>query len=301
MYDPIGYKYNKNDLTGPRKEGRNIVKDIGDQGKQYDPAVDPSVVDTKEEGSGLGLIKKVDGKYRNELTDKINMTPYGWRNDTIEDNNTKDFVKFKFRDITNNKYIVFRAILSGISDSITPEWGDMRYIGRPEKVYVYQGADRAVSFTFDVYPKTKQELPVLWEKLNYLVGLCYPSYFDNRMVAPFIELTIGDMFNRTPGFLSSLTLDVDDNSTWEIDEGLQFPKHITCNCSFTYVGKYIHHQKGKHYEIGWLPDGSTAAPEGTSDLGFDNWPKRQQSTWDMSKKEGIFAEIQPEKTMKKST
>jgi len=74
------------------------------------------------------------------------------------------------------------------------------------------------------------------------------------MVAPFIELTLGDMFNRTPGFLDSLSVDVDDTSTWEMENGLQFPKHITCGCSFTYVGKYLPSSLGKHYELGWLKD-----------------------------------------------
>jgi hypothetical protein len=108
------------------------------------------------------------------------------------------------------------------------------------------------------------------------------------------------MFNRTPGFLSSLTLDVDDNYTWEIDEGLQFPKHITCNCSFTYVGKYIHHQKGKHYEIGWLPDGRSVTPDfvtqttGGEGEGLD-WPTRNHGGWNLNKKGGLFGEIQTEK------
>ena len=74
------------------------------------------------------------------------------------------------------------------------------------------------------------------------------------MIAPFIELTLGDMFNRTPGFLDSLSVTVDDVSTWEIEDGLQFPKHITCNCSFTYVGKYLPSSLGKHYELPWLDD-----------------------------------------------
>ena len=110
---------------------------------------------------------------------------------------------------------------------------------------------------------------MLLEKLNYLVGLCYPSFTpDNRMIAPFIELTLGDMFKKTPGFLDSLSVDVDDNSTWEIEDGLQFPKHITCACSFTYIGKYMPSTLGKHYELDWLKDtgwskvGSTVS-EGT--------------------------------------
>ena len=73
--------------------------------------------------------------------------------------------------IVDSKFIIFRAILEGISDSVTPDYAEERYIGRPDKVYVYQGAERNISFTFSIYPKTKQEMPVLMEKLNYLVGL----------------------------------------------------------------------------------------------------------------------------------
>jgi hypothetical protein len=49
-------------------------------------------------------------------------------------------------------------------------------------------------------------------------------------------------------------VNIDDTSTWEIDEGLQFPKHITCDCGFTYVGKYLPSTLGKHYELNWLDD-----------------------------------------------
>jgi hypothetical protein len=55
-------------------------------------------------------------------------------------------------------------------------------------------------------------------------------------------------------------------------EGLQFPKHITCGCSFTYVGKYLPSTLGKHYELGWLEDkgwsseGSKMVTKGTFEL-----------------------------------
>ena len=134
-----------------------------------------------------------------------------------------DFIPFRFKDVTNDKYLVFRAILSGITDTVTPEYTSERYVGRPEKAYVYQGTDREISFTFDIYPKSKDELIILWDKLNYLVGMCYPSYAQNDsmglgMVAPFCELTIGDMFKDTPGYLGATTLTVNDGTTWEIDD-----------------------------------------------------------------------------------
>ena len=212
----------------------------------------------------LGEVKvedKANPKLVNKFTDMINILPYGKDYYDVTFNSgtgTDDFIKFKFKDIVNNKFIIFRAILSGISDSVTPDWSGTRYIGRPDQVYVYTGTDREISFTFDVYPKTKQEFPVLMEKLNYLIGLCYPSFTSEmasqRMIAPFIKLTLGDMFNDTPGFLSSLSIDVNDASTWEIEDGLQFPKYITCQCSFTCVGKYLPSTLGKHYELPWLED-----------------------------------------------
>ena len=75
------------------------------------------------------------------------------------------------------------------------------------------------------------------------------------MIAPFIELTIGDMYKDTPGFLSQLSLTVQDGTTWEIDDW-KLPKHIQAACSFTYIGNYLPNQVGKHYELDWLSDKS---------------------------------------------
>ena len=229
--------------------GGKLVKSTGHNGGYQSPVSIDSVL-----GKIKGGEKDSTAGYLTAATDKINMIPYGMDNEDVP-LPIDDFIKFKFKDLVNNKFIVFRALLSGISDSISPDWTGTRYIGRPDQVYVYTGTERKISFSFDIYPKTKQEFPVLLEKLNYLIGLCYPSYGENnRMIAPFINLTLGDMFKDSPGFLDSLSIEVNDTTTWEIDEGLQFPKHITCQCSFTYIGKHLPSTLGKHYELNWLED-----------------------------------------------
>ena len=205
--------------------------------------------------------------------------PYGSRKDGGSPaGGREDFIKFNFRDVVNNKFIVFRAILEGISDAISPEFGEERFIGRPDKVYIYQGTERNVSFNFKIYPKTKQELPVLMEKLNYLVGLCYPSHTEgNRMVTPLMQLTIGDMFTDATGLLGGLTVTVEDATTWEIDNGLQFPHFISAQCEFKYIGDNILDSRGKHYEISWLPDGSDLNERykpGGKGLNFNEFPDR---------------------------
>ena len=102
------------------------------------------------------------------------------------------------------------------------------------------------------------------------------------MITPFMELTMGDMFVDTPGLLKSLGVTVEDTSTWEMDEGLQFPKYISCACSFQYIGKYPLHGKGKHYELGWLPDGTSGNMNSTADLGYKTSPGRKNGPQDMT-------------------
>ena len=204
------------------------------------------------------MIKGDQSSVAGDNVDKLNITPLiHHEGDGLPDRikNNPDFIKFMFKDVVNNKYLVFRAIVDGITDSITPDFAEHKFIGRPDKVYTYQGTDRNVTFNFKIYPKTRQELPVLMEKLNYLIGLCYPTFTPGeRMITPFIELTLGDMFNKTPGLLSSLSATVEDATTWEIDEGLQYPHFISCACEFKYIGgnDNVPTSYGKHYDLSWL-------------------------------------------------
>ena len=114
---------------------------------------------------------------------------------------------------------------------------------------------------------TRQELPVIWEKLNYLVGLCYPNWVDSpyagvqveginpiTMVSPICELTIGDMYNNTPGYLSGITMTVQDGTTWEFEENMKLPHYVQVAVEFVYIGKYLPNAKGKHFELNWLND-----------------------------------------------
>ena len=103
---------------------------------------------------------------------------------------------------------------------------------------------------------SKQQLLICWEKLNYLMGLTYPTWKNignsSRMEAPFIELTIGDMFNRTPGYINSLAFNVEDTTPWDIDRGTQLPKAIDVELTFTHIGKHKLAGQGKHYDLPWL-------------------------------------------------
>tara|TARA_Y100001963_G_scaffold71133_1_gene98940 strand:- start:3817 stop:7839 length:4023 start_codon:yes stop_codon:yes gene_type:complete len=236
-------------IKSDRSKGQGLVYQLGNPGT-------PGVTAVYDDDLGGQIKAPIDGSgkvtnYKSDLTDSINMTPYG------EDSTDPDFIKFKFYDIVNKKHIIFRATLNGISETLSPEWSSERYIGRPDNVHVYQGVDRSMSFNFIVAPTTRQELPILWEKLNYLVGLTYPTWSNTspggkRMQAPFISLTIGDMYVNTPGYLGGLGVEIDDNGTWEITDGMQLPKVVNISCEFTHIGQHALASQGTHYDLSWL-------------------------------------------------
>jgi len=207
--------------------------------------------------------------------DLVNLIPYG--SDKIKGRSYRDldFIPFKFYDVNNDKSIVFRALLSGITDTFTPEYSSERYIGRPDNVYVYAGTNREISFTFDIMPKSDEELLVLWEKMNALAGLTYPTYENATgggagMVAPFCKLTLGQMYDNTSGYISGLTYTVMDNSTWETTFA-KLPKYIQASVTFVYIGDRIPDTEQKFYEGPWISgkDYTTAVDTlfGTTGLG----------------------------------
>jgi hypothetical protein len=155
--------------------------------------------------------------------DKINMSDVQVRNDSDGIKGfERDLIKFGFETIDNNdtsktRATYFRAFLTGYNDSHSAEWSAKRYSGRGENFYTYQGFDRDVNFNFKIAAQSKQEMRFLYKKLNYLLSTLYPNYNTaGAMRGNITKLTIGDLFVRTPGILTSLNLTVDDNYSWEI-------------------------------------------------------------------------------------
>jgi len=60
-----------------------------------------------------------------------------------------------------------------------------------------------------------------------------------RPTAPYVYLTIGDMFINTPGYFESVNVTIPEASSWEIIEGAQFPHMCDISCTFQYIGREL--------------------------------------------------------------
>jgi hypothetical protein len=177
-------------------------------------------------GTGLGPL------------DKINALPL-YQSDNVsgdKDKDVNDLVKFRIAVMDsngineNNKqirtFIHFRAFLNNISDNYTADWQPHKYVGRGENFYTYSGFDRKVSLSWTVYAQSKEELIPMYKKLNYLASSLAPDYNNGFMRGVLVQLTIGGYFYNQPGFITGLTYDLSEESTWEIginDKGFSDP------------------------------------------------------------------------------
>jgi hypothetical protein len=190
-----------------------------------------------------------------------------------------DLVEFYFSSLVLDGHnycpaevIVFRATFDSITDNHKPTWNAVKYMGRGDPLYTYDGYERDVSFGFTVHIGSRDEMKASWRKLNYLAGYTAPEYTSAGFIrAPLCRLNIGNLFKKMPGYISSLSYTFDNQgSTWETahlegdrynnttdatirDEStpgvLQLPKTIQVAVGFVPIGVYRPEKYGVFYPL----------------------------------------------------
>jgi hypothetical protein len=133
-----------------------------------------------------------------------------------------DLIKFTISAVDNNDpsqrtYITFRAFINSFGDSFDAGWNSYKYVGRAESFYRYNSFNRSIKLSFTAAVQSRREQFPLYQKLNYLASLTAPDYStDGFMRGNLIYLTVGDWLVDVPGILNGITLNIPDNSPWEI-------------------------------------------------------------------------------------
>ena len=194
-------------------------------------------------GSGIGPV------------DKINALPiYRSQWVTPDDGLKNDLVKFRIAAIDGDDpkfktFMHFRAFIDSFSDSYTGDWNSTKYLGRGESFYNYTGFNRTISLSWTVAAQSKEELMPMYKKLNYLASNLMPDYSNSGyMRGPLLQLTVGGYLYEQVGFITSLTYEIPQESTWEIgiddkggeDRSVKELSHIIkVQASFTPIHDFV--------------------------------------------------------------
>lgn len=256
VYDPTALAQNLISRTDNFLDG----KLFGEHEKEkINQQVNQSLTYLEASPNSVGLNQST-GPDTDRIQNKTIKVSYNMRNDKDSDfmiNNTlidiqdklpEDFIKFRIKDVNTGRIIQFPAYLEDITDNSSAEYTPTRYIGRADQTYVYSGYTRSISFGFKVAALSERDLPVMWNKIDYLKQLTLPLYDtgllgteDNepRPKAPFVELTIGDLYVDQPGYFSSINLTIPQSSNWETKDGHQLTHICNVSVDFTYIGKKL--------------------------------------------------------------
>jgi hypothetical protein len=179
----------------------------------------------------LGDPGRVKGTYAKHITektdvlDKINASPIYTRTSGSIGRNSKDYndlVSFRIGIIdptspNTTRYMNFRAYIDSFSDSYSATWKGQRYMGRAEEFYKYDGFGRDISLAFTVVAHSQGEMHGMYQKLNFLASSLAPTYTTSGyMAGNLAKLTFGNYIYEQPGFISSITYDIPEESSWEI-------------------------------------------------------------------------------------
>ena len=205
----------------------------------------------------------------------------------IPTGNTRDLVKFYFTgpklhasSTEKDDVLVFRAIISSMTDSFNASWSPVQYIGRGDPNYTYTGYSRSFDLNFTVYATDRDEMKPMYRKLNYLASYTAPEYSSETLAlkAPWLRITVGDLLIHQPVILTSVYYTfVDAETTWETNivkdpQMMQAPLKVEVSLQFNVITDYLPQKGGRLYTLA-----SEFNKEGQPIQGNNDWLSDQEN------------------------
>ena len=244
-----------------------------------------SLIQAPEKPNPYEATKNLLERFNEFRGDKVNVIDFGkrtknsiykWKNKAgllgglnlpgaLDPTITQDFIKFYFTgpklhagsDKEEDDVLVFRAILTNLNDSFQANWNETRIMGRGDPNYSYNGFSRDLSIDFTVYATDRDEMKPMYRKLNYLASYMAPEYSDDTiaLVAPWLRITVGDLFLHQPAIISSMYYTfVDAETNWETNitkDPLmkQAPFKVEVNMQLQLITDYLPQKRGRMYSL----------------------------------------------------
>ena len=134
--------------------------------------------------------------------------------------------------------VYFRPFITNLSEEIAPEWNKQNYFGRVDAVASYMATARTINLGFIAYAFAPEDLEMIYNKLNWLISMTYPSYDKDILFksGPVVKLRVGDVIKGSsgfglPGIIESLSIDYNE-MVWELSKDRKVPMGYKVSLSF---------------------------------------------------------------------
>jgi len=153
-----------------------------------------------------------------------------------------DTLAIKFTPInpfTGDDYgtIKFLAYITDFSNDFKSGWGDVKYVGRAEKFYIFNEFERTVSLGFNIPCYNAIELNDKHNDLNNLASILAGNYKNHLLGGIITRLKVGNYIDNQPGIITSLNFSIVEGSSWDLDDELAF--YIKVSINFTVIHNFL--------------------------------------------------------------
>jgi hypothetical protein len=148
----------------------------------------------------------------------------------------KDLVTFSIAGVGDSQKVYFRTLITSLSETVSPAWDSAKFVGNPYSYHTYGGVERTLSLQLKMYCMNSNELAAMWQRIDFLTKKAYPTISKSNLVnPPFIEFTLGNMYQKKTAFINSLSYTIPDDGVWETANGNQLPKIVEVQLEFKFV------------------------------------------------------------------
>jgi len=180
-------------------------------------------------------------------------------NITLQDNsvaiaNIKRDMQFPFffEEVGNSgSWCGFPATIKPFSETFSPEFSSGNtFFGRTERAVTYTGTQRNLNLDFVLLVEDPDDFDIYKKRINWLTQRVYAKYHEVDQgegklplykTPPLIRITIGDLYYRLGGYISSLSYNWNqDGDVWEKSlEGKRIPRFCGVNMAFTVLHDFV--------------------------------------------------------------
>ena len=158
-------------------------------------------------------------------------------------------------DSTSTTY--FRAYIEDWSDGVKAEWSSVKYMGRAESLYKYNGFSRDASVTFLVPALSRGDMLQNYKNINKLMWSTTPSYSTDSvaglMRGVITYVTIGNYFDGMPSIIKNVNVTPIGDMGWDINRNIdgtpidenddnyvgQLPRGLKVQVDFTPLHNFV--------------------------------------------------------------
>ena len=152
----------------------------------------------------------------------------------------KDYVTLSFTSIGDGSTIAFKSYITSLSDSWSPTYTDIKYVGRQDTLKVFNGVTRNISLGFKIPSDSDASHRLMYSRLQSLIrASVVGDYVKGKpyIVGPMMKITVGNYVRDTPCVVTTLKIDTNPSEyPWEISPGRQLPQFLYVAMDFFILG-----------------------------------------------------------------